>query len=248
MSLSPVQTEGGTQIAAAMRDVSERIQLEQEVARISSHEQERIAHELHDHLGAYLAGIAFRFKSLAETLERRAIPEAATAQQLVGLVNDGIDLVRNFARLLAPVDLEAGGLPNGLSQLGKEMETAFRIECRVEVPSAPPPLTPEQSRQLYRIAQEATRNAIQHGKARIVLISLRVGPDSLILTISNDGKPWSPALERAGGMGLRIMRHRAVHIGGTFTMQPDSAGCTAVICRLPLPSTGALNINRKSNS
>jgi PAS domain S-box-containing protein len=239
MSLSPVQTEGGTLLAAAMRDVSERIQLEQEVARISSHEQERIAHELHDHLGAYLAGIAFRFKSLAETLERRAIPEAATAQQLVGQVNDGIDLVRNFARLLAPVDLDAGGLPAGLSQLGKEMETAFRIECRVEVEPALPPLTPEQSVQLYRIAQEATRNAIQHGKARLVTISLRCEPNRLILMISNDGKPWSPDLERARGMGLRIMRHRAVNIGGTFTMKPDSTGCTTVVCRLPLPSPDA---------
>ncbi len=248
MSLSPVQVEGGTLFTAAMRDVSERIQLEQEVARISSHEQERIAHELHDHLGAYLAGIAFRFKSLAETLERRAIPEAATAQQLVGLVNDGIDQVRNFARLLAPVDLDAGGLPAGLSQLGKEMETAFRIECRVEVEPALPPLTPEQSMQLYRIAQEATRNAIQHGKARLVTISIRCEPNSLILMISNDGKPWSPDLERARGMGLRIMRHRAVNIGGTFTMQSDSADCTAVICRLPLPSAGAANENLKSDS
>jgi len=238
MSLSPVQTEDGTWFAAAMRDVSERMQLEQEVARISSHEQERIAHELHDHLGAYLAGIAFRFKALAETLERRAIPEAATAQQLVGLVNDGIDLVRNFARLLAPVDLEAGGLAAGLSQLGKEMETAFRMECRVEVQPALPPLSPEKSMQLYRIAQEATRNAIQHGKARLVIISVRCEPNSLILMISNDGKPWSPDLERAGGMGLRIMRHRAVNIGGTFTMQSDSANCTSVICRLPLLSVG----------
>jgi len=244
MSLSPVQTEGGMRFAAAMRDVSERIHLELEVARISSHEQERIAHELHDHLGAYLAGIAFRFKSLAETLERRAIPEAATAQQLVGLVNDGIDQVRNFARLLAPVDLEAGGLPAALSQLGKEMETAFRIECRVKVEPALPPLTPEQSRQLYRIAQEATRNAVQHGKARIVTISVRCGPDSLILTISNDGKPWSPALECTRGMGLRIMRHRAVNIGGTFTLQSG----TAVICRLPLPSAGASNENLNSDS
>ena len=247
MSLSPVQTEGGTLLAAAMRDVSERIHLEQEVARISSHEQERIAHELHDHLGAYLAGIAFRFKSLAETLERRAIPEAATAQQLVGLVNDGIDLVRNFARLLAPVDLEAGGLAAGLSQLGKEMETAFRMECRVQVETELPPLTPEQSMQLYRIAQEATRNAIQHGKARLVTISVRCEPNSVILMISNDGKPWSPDLERARGMGLRIMRHRAVNIGGTFTMQPDSADCTAVICRLPLASAGAANENLKSD-
>ena len=246
MSLSPVQTECGTLLAAAMRDVSERVQLEHEVARISSHEQERIAHELHDHLGAYLAGIAFRFKSLAENLERRAIPEAATAQQLIGLVNNGIDLVRNFARLLAPVDMEAGGLSAGLSQLGKEMENAFRIECLVEVATELPPLTKEQSVQLYRIAQEATRNAIQHGKARIVSICVRCQPNGLILTISNDGKPWSPAPEHASGMGLRIMRHRAFSIGGKFTLQSDSSNGTSVICQLPLQATVATNGNLKS--
>lgn len=234
MSLSPAQTEDGPLLAAALRDISERIHLEQEVARISSHEQERIAHELHDHLGAYLAGIAFRFKLLAETLERRAVPEAAHAQQLIGQVNDGIDLVRNFARLLAPVDLEAGGLPAGLSQLGKEMETAFRIECRVKVATNLPPLTSEQSMQLYRIAQEATRNAIQHGKARVVTISVSCEPNGLNLTISNDGKPWRSTPERTGGMGLRIMRHRAVNIGGTITIPSDATDCTSVICHLPL--------------
>ena len=249
MSLNPIQTEEGTLFAAALRDVSERIQLEQEVARISSHEQERIAHELHDHLGAYLAGIAFRFKSLAETLERRAVPEASTAQQLVGQVNDGIDLVRNFARLLAPVDLEAGGLPVGLSQLGREMEATFGIECRVEVAPELPPLTPEQSMQLYRIAQEATRNAIQHGKARLVTISVLCEQNSLILTVSNDGKPWSSVPERAGAMGLRIMRHRAVNIGGTLTIHLDSTECTSVICQLPVSSflAGSANENLKSD-
>ncbi len=247
LSLSPVQTEDGMLFAAAMRDVSERIRLEQEVARISSHEQERFAHELHDHLGAYLAGIAFRFKSLAETLERRAIPEASTAQQLVGQVNDGIDLVRNFARLLAPVDIEGGGLPAGLSQLGREMETAFRIQCRVEVATELPPLTSEQSMQLYRIAQEATRNAIQHGKARLVTISVSRETHCLKMTISNDGKPWSPTPECAGGMGLRIMHHRAANIGGTLTMPSDSAGSTSVICLLPLCLAAPANGKPSSN-
>jgi PAS domain S-box-containing protein len=234
LSLCPVKTDGGTLYAAAMRDVSERIQLEQEVARISSHEQERIAHELHDHLGAYLAGIAFRFKSLAETLERRSMPEASIAKQLVGLVNNGIDQVRNFAHLLAPVDLEAGGLPNGLLQLGKEMESAFSIECRVNVKKKLPLLTPEQSMQLYRIAQEATRNAIQHGKARTVTISLTCEQSELKLTISNDGTPWRPQSKQSGGMGLRIMRHRAANIGATLIMPANSSESTSVICILPL--------------
>jgi len=238
MSLCPVQTEAGTWSAAAIRDVSERTLLEREVARISSHEQERLAHELHDHLGAYFAGIAFRFKTLAETLERRAIPEADTARHLVGLVNQGIDQVRNFARLLAPVELAAGGLAAGLCQLGQEMEAIFNIVCQVEVAAELPPLSQEQSLQLYRIAQEATRNAIQHGKARKVGISVRVESPGLLLTISNDGLPWADASEPAHGMGLRIMRHRAVSLGGTLGLQSDSAGRTAAICRLPLPSSG----------
>jgi PAS domain S-box-containing protein len=249
LSLSPVQTDNGILLAVALRDISERVQLEQEVARISSHEQERIAHELHDHLGAYLAGIAFRFKLLAETLERRAIPEAANAQQLVGQVNDGIDLVRNYARLLAPVDLEVGGLPAGLAQLGKEMEAAFRIECRVSVAKDLPPLTSEQSMQLYRIAQEATRNAVQHGRARLVTISVLCETNHLTLIVSNDGKPWNLNAEREGGMGLRIMRHRAVNIGGTLIIPADSSDSsdfTSVTCLLPIRP--AINKNGNHNS
>jgi two-component system sensor histidine kinase UhpB len=88
--------------------------------------------------------------------------------------------------------------------------------------------------QLDRIAQAATRNAIQHGKARVVSISVSCEPNGLNLTISNDGKPWSSTPERTGGMGLRIMRHRAVNIGGTITMPSDATDCTSVICHLPL--------------
>ena len=237
ISYSPVQTAEGTLVAAAMRDISERKQLEQELARLSSHEQERLAHELHDHFGGYLAGIAFRFKALSETLERRAIPEAVTAQQLVLQVNAGIDQVRNFARLLAPVNLAAGGLAAGLSQLGKELETVFNIVCLVTVAPELPPLTQEQSVQLYRIAQEATRNAVQHGKARQITISIRCDPESLIQTVANDGQTWIPALDSSLGLGLRIMRHRADTLGATLTLKSNPSGHTEAICRLPLATT-----------
>ena len=236
LSLSPVQTSGNTLLAAAMRDVSERVQLEQALASISSHEQERISHELHDHLGAYLAGIAFRCKSLAESLELLFSQEAVSAHELVSQVNDGIDLVRNFARLLAPVDLEAGGLPAGLYQLGKETEMTFRIKCSVDVAKDLPHFTSEQSIELYRIAQEATRNAIQHGKAQLVIISARFLESKVILTVSNDGKPWIANPERTSGMGLRIMRHRAVSLGGTLTMSTDPNSYTSVTCQIPIPS------------
>ena len=243
ISLSPVQTAEGTLVAAAVRDISERKQLEQELARLSSHEQERLAYELHDHFGAYLAGIAFRIKTLSEDLGRRAMPEAVMAQQLVLQVNAGIDQVRNFARLLVPVNLAAGGLAAGLSQMGKEMETVFNIVCRVTVSPELPPLTQDQSLQLYRIAQEAARNAIQHGKARQITLSIRCDTESLIQTVTNDGKTWNIEHVSSVGLGLRIMRHRAATLGGTLTLKSNPAGHTEAICRVPLAT-----ITQRENS
>ena len=234
LSISPVKVGGNRWFVTAMRDVSERTHLEQELARISSHEQERLAHELHDHLGAYLAGIALRFKTLAELLEQRSIPEAEIALHLIGEVNDSINQVRNFARLLAPVDLETGGLAVGLSQLARELKSIFHIKCELHVPRELPPLNREQSLHLYRIAQEASRNAIHHGKAKLIEIHLVCDAHRLTLSITNNGKSWTPDFRHRQGMGLRIMRHRAVSMGGQLTIQSTDQDQTVVICRIPV--------------
>jgi signal transduction histidine kinase len=119
------------------------------------------------------------------------------------------------------------------------METLFGIVCRVEVAPDLPLLTNEQALQLYRIAQEAARNAVQHGKARNIEISVRHDPGQLIQTIRNDGQPWAPVKESGKSLGLRIMRYRAGTFGGTLAVQSDSSGQTVVACQMPLPRTDA---------
>lgn len=235
IKIGPFLTVNARLTTVAIRDLSERIQLEQEIARISSHEQERLAHDLHDHLGSYLAGIAFRLKTMAEGLRHRSIPEASDAQQLVRQVNQGIDLARNFARLLAPVDLASGGLKVGLGNLAREMEKTFNLTCKVKVSRDLPELTQEQRTQLYRVAQEAIRNAIQHGEARLVSIELYWQPSQLVMTVSNDGKQRRDGASFPLGLGLRIMQHRIASLGGTFTLQQYSNTMTEARCVIPLP-------------
>ncbi len=221
-------------VVTAMRDVSERNMLENEMAKISSHEQERLAHELHDHLGAYLAGIAFRFKMLSEQLKQQNIQQAETASELVGQVNDAINQVRNFARMLAPVDLVTGGLSAGLRELGREINSVFGIEIAVIIGDNIPVIGHEQSMQLYRIAQESTRNAINHGRAKNVEISLDMLGDYMVLTVASDGQYWQPEMHRSEGMGIRIMRHRAESMGGVFFIEVSQDGKCCVSCRIPL--------------
>lgn len=239
LNVSPTRDDSGriNGLSVIARDVTERKRLEREIAGISQHEQQRLAHELHDRLGSYLAGVAFRVKTLAERLRQRGVPEADEAIHLVNLVNEGTNQVRNFAHLLSPVEIAEGGIAVGLSRLGAEMETLFGITCQVNVAPDLPLLTDEQGLQLYRIAQEAARNAVQHGKARNVEISVHHEPRLLIQSIRNDGQAWNRPKQSKNGLGLRIMRYRAGILGGTLAVQSDPDGQTAVVCQVPLRST-----------
>jgi signal transduction histidine kinase len=94
--------------------------------------------------------------------------------------------------------------------------------------------------QLYRIAQEAVRNAIEHGAARHVLIQLTVSDGDVVLTVQDDGAGFNTKTS-CHGMGLRIMRHRARCIGASYEVRPGPNKGTIVFCRVPLQAEPSLS-------
>jgi len=216
-------------------EVNKRKGIEQEMADLHVHEQERLAHELHDNLGAYLAGLAFRAKMIAEVLGQRNAPEFSESSELVHLINTGIEKVRRVARLLVPIERGNQDLESALSRLGEEVERFFGITCSVQTGLNLPKLNGEQAEQLCRIAQEAVRNAIQHARAEELEIKVKVEGDFFYLVIENEGKPWDPSMALpVRGLGLRIMKHRSERIGATLSITRREQGGTCVTCRLPL--------------
>jgi len=87
--------------------------------------------------------------------------------------------------------------------------------------------------QFYKIAQEAVSNAIKHGKATHVAIQLTRTADKLVLTIKNDGLPFTPPVHTTKRMGLRIMNYRANTIGAALDIEPQPKSGTTVTCALP---------------
>ena len=71
---------------------------------------------------------------------------------------------------------------------------------------------------LFRIAQEAVRNAVKHAHPKHVDIVLAADGRTLTLTVSDDGSGL-PRRRRGPGMGLRIMAHRAEMIRGEFEVE-----------------------------
>ena len=85
----------------------------------------------------------------------------------------------------------------------------------------------------YRIAQEATNNALKHGDASRIELRLAVDDEgALVLSISDDGKGL-PLARPNEGLGLRLMKLRAETVGAKLTILGGEEGGTRVSCTLP---------------
>jgi signal transduction histidine kinase len=212
--------------------IRERTRLEKELLEIAESEQRRIGHDLHDSLGQHLTATALAGKILAKRLAGNVAVEPATADRVVVMVEEAIDLTRNLARTLHPIELGEDGLEVALQNLAANLSKAFNVSCRFQNSGTAVLPDPKAGIHLYRIVQEAASNAIRHGRARNIVISLDATSKSLMLSVTDDGAGLPADARTKKGMGLRIMDYRAGMIGATFDIQNLPAGGARAVCVL----------------
>lgn len=219
--------------AALTHQIAERERLEKELLDISEREQRRIGHDLHDNFCQHLISTAMAIQILREKLNAKTAPEADDAEKAGALVEEGIAMARELARGLSPVELEAEGLMSALLELARSITKWSKVECVFECATPVPVHDVDLATNLYRIAQEAVSNAIRHGKARHIVISLDENESGLALSIEDDGAGLPEDWKHGTGLGTRIMAHRAANMNGTLSIEPNFTGGTLVRCRLP---------------
>jgi len=206
--------------------------LEKEILEISTREQRRIGHDLHDGVCQQLSGIAFISDILADKLDEEHRTEAADAHRITELVNKANKQARGLARGLFPVRLEENGLVAALEELVENASAFFNIRC--EFLCEAPVVIQEHivAHHLFYIAQEAVLNAAKHGKPRLIQIQLApAGKDSYTLAVRDDGSGLALPLPEGRGMGIRIMKYRARIIGAEVEVVPRPEGGVEVVCR-----------------
>ncbi len=224
-------------IIATGIDITEKKRLEQAILEISAEEQRRIGQDLHDGLGQHLTGIAFMSKVQQQRLEAKGLPEAAEASRIVGLVNEAIHKTRQLAHGLIPVVADARGLMSALKKWSDEIEELFQVSCCVQVEEPVLIYDSFVSNHLYRIAQEAVNNAINHGHAKHITVSLSASGGEGVLKIENDGLNM-PGKPLNTGMGIQIMNYRARMVGGHLEIGNGDEHGVTVTCFFPLKDAG----------
>lgn len=218
----------------------ERAELEKEIIDSSELERRRIGHELHDGVGQRLTAVLMGTHALAEELQNGSPAAASKMENLSGQLRGAISEVRTLSHGLAPVPPWEGGLEHALQSLAESTTQNAALRCVFECEEPVEVADQEAAGNLYRIAQEAVNNALKHASASEIRIGLAYDRGALTLEIEDDGEGLSETASQREGIGLRVMRHRAESLGGSFSIGPAPAGGTRVAVHLDLrPSSSS---------
>jgi signal transduction histidine kinase len=199
-------------------------------------ERRRLRRDLHDGLGAQLAGL-----TVQAGLLRRLIPDdPAAAEALAGELRTelrgAIADIRRLVHGLRPPALDELGLAGALQRLaeatGAEPDGP---RITVEAPDDLPALPAAVEVAAYRIVQEALTNVLRHAAARTCTVRLEVRAEHLLVTITDDGRGMPGEPGRAG-VGMASMRERAAEMGGEVDIEDAPGG--GVLVRATLPRSG----------
>lgn len=212
---------------AELRALSGRLMAVQE------EERGRIARELHDDLAQRTAVMDLALDRIAPLLRDSAGGSEALSSVREHLAKLSADL-RDISHRLHPTVIADLGLPAALKQLVEEFNAGGGNAHFQQRSDKTSPLRVEEATSLFRIAQEALRNAKKHAPGSVVRVVFAVTDRHVSLTIEDTGPGFRLDDVRPGhGLGLLSMQERANLVGANLTLRTKPGHGTHISVRLP---------------
>ena len=192
-------------------------------------ERDRLAGEIHDSLQQGLSGLMLQ---LDATLKLPDLPSDVRSR--LSVARNMVSFTRHEVQH-AVWDMETPLLEN--TELGDALRKITALigpgTARVDITitGQPAPLSPSTKHHLLRIAQEAITNAVRHAAASTITIALDYAPQSIALSVTDDGNGFVPndvLTNGLGHFGLRGLRGRAGKIGGELHIRSAPGEGTTV--------------------
>jgi signal transduction histidine kinase len=205
--------------------------LASDVIAAADRERAAIARELHDSTAQHVAALLFQLSAAARD---------TTDPQLASRLLDARDAAENLleqVRLLSytvhSAVLDNLGLEAALRTLARDAAASSGIDFDATVPPAAVRLPRNVEAVLYRVAEEAIRNAVRHSSAASVRITLRLA-EAATLEVRDDGAGFDADAVGARYGGLATMRERLALVDGWLEIETAIGKGTTVIATVPL--------------
>jgi len=189
-------------------------------------ERARIARDIHDAISQHL----FALRMIAAGM-RRADPGHEQARAIEVISEEALRDLQMLLIELRPARLNGAGLAPALQEIcaAYHHRLGVTVEASLEDVAVPAPVEDA----LLRITQEACTNAVRHGHARRLTVSVSRQDGHVELAVRDTGTGFDPAAPHAG-CGLGHIRDRAAELGGTVDIDSAPGRGAAVTVRVPV--------------
>lgn len=213
-----------------------------EVIAAGDRERAALARELHDSTAQRVAALVLELSAAARDAGDPALAERLhEARDAAGGI---LEEVRLMSHTMHPAVLDDLGLEAALRKLARDSSNGNGIDFDVNADELGMRLPRSVEAVLYRVAQEAVRNATRHASPRNVHITITSDASVATLTVRDDGRGFdlAEAERRRPGMGLMSMRERVALVDGWLEIHTAKASGTTVTASVPLsPQPDALH-------
>lgn len=181
---------------------------------VKTKERNRLAREIHDTLGHSLTGISTGLEACTELINWDVERTKIQLLKISKLAKKGLLDVRRSVRELRPDTLERFSLILAIQKLCEDINGCTEVNIEFNIGGEVPKCDADEEETIYRVVQESITNAVRHGNAKNVEISLRFENGYVNLCVIDDGKGCDVIKE---GFGLKHMRERVEMLRGDIT-------------------------------
>ncbi len=214
---------------------AELIALASHMTTTNENEKKRIARELHDELGALLTAVR-----MDTTWLRRHIkpedddPIKPRLERLLSAIDQSIAVKREITTSLVPPLLRELGLVEAIKAMTEDQPDEHKTQYHLLLQSDLPEMDSDRELTLYRICQESLTNIRKYADAENVTIKLGLNGNAMELSITDDGKGFSPDSLKKDSYGIVGMRARAAMFSGVLILKSKEHVGTKVHTSIPL--------------
>jgi PAS domain S-box-containing protein len=244
-SISQLDSPEGKLFTVILRDVSERVRAQEDLASfaaeasaIREQEKTRVARELHDELAQSLTALKMDTIWVRDNLASDPQGAAGKLAGMLAMLDSSVAATRRIAADLRPLLLDDLGLVPAIEWLAQNFQQRTGVPCTIEM-DLEMELPEPYATAVFRMVQESLANVAKHAKARKVVVGVALDLHEISLWVRDDGVGFEPVAPRKrNSLGLLGLRERAHLLKGSVTIDSRPGAGTRVQARIPLRKTG----------
>ncbi|MDD3415116.1 MAG: sensor histidine kinase [Lachnospiraceae bacterium] len=181
-------------------------------------ERNRLAREIHDTLGHTLTGISAGIDACLTMIDSNPQVTKKQLEVISKVTRDGIGEIRRSVNELRPDSLERLSLDSAIRNMIEDMTSVSQAEVFFQCDSENLKFDEDEENTIYRIVQESITNALRHGKANKIWVTIQKEDYELHVQIKDNG---IGCIDMKKGFGTKHMQERLQMLHGTVSYKSE---------------------------